>query len=170
MEGAHRDLVAGLLPHQAGDAGTQLRGGLVGEGDGQDLPGPDALDADEIGDSMGKNSRLAAARAGQDQHWTVRGSDRPLLLRVQARQDPSRQRLRGGLAFGQGYRLRLERRRLRGFDARPVKGLGRGLVGKRRQLVERRARLHRTAQKGRLGKRTEMVRFGSGLAAFRPIA
>ena len=168
MESAHRDFVAGLLPDQACDPGTQLRRGLVGEGDGQNLPWPDALDPDEIGDSMGEDARLAAAGAGQDQHRTLRGSDRPLLLRVEAGQYPRRQRLGGGLTLGQGHRLGLERGRLHGFDARSIEGLGRGLFRNRRQLVERRAQLRRTARKGRLGIRIEAVRVSAGLAAFRP--
>ena len=161
MEGAHGDLAARLLTHQAHDAGPKLRGGLVGEGDGEDLPRPDALDADEIGDAMSEDARLAAARAGQDQHRAVRRPNRPLLLRVQASQDPLGEGVRGGLALGQSDRLGLERRCLHGLDPRPVESLRRSLVGRRRQLV-------RAARRGRLETRSEAVRIGAQLAALRP--
>ena len=161
MEGAHGHLAAGLLADQADDAGPQLRGGLVGEGDGEDLPGPDAPDADEVGDAMSEDARLAAARAGQDEDRAVGRPNRPLLLRVQSGQDPLGEGIRGGLPLGQGDRLGLERRCLHGLDARPVESLRRSLVRRRRQLV-------RAAREGRLETRSEAVRIGALLAALRP--
>ncbi len=66
VKGAHRHLAAGFLSHQPDDAGAQLGCRLVGERDGEDLPRPNALDADQVGDSMSQHARLAAARAGQN--------------------------------------------------------------------------------------------------------
>ena len=43
-------------------------GGLVGEGDGHDAPGFDAVFLDEIGDAVGEHAGLAGARAGQHEH------------------------------------------------------------------------------------------------------
>ncbi len=138
MERAHRDLPARLLSHEAGDSGPQLGRRLVGEGHRQDLPRPNALDADEVRDTVGKHSRLAAARAGQDEDRAVRRAHGPLLLGIQARQDACRQGVRGGLALGQGNRLGFERRRLGRLDARAVESLRRGLVGERRLLCRER--------------------------------
>ena len=161
VEGAHRHLAARLLADQAHDAGPQLRGGLVGEGDRQDLPRPDALDADEIGDAMSEDARLAAARAGQDEHRAVRRPNRALLLRVQSSEDPLGEGICGGLPLGQGDRLGLEGRRLHGLDAWPIESLRRSLVGRRRQLV-------RAARVGRLEISAQAVGVGAQPAALRP--
>ena len=139
MERAHCDLAARLVSDQAGDAGAQLGGRLVGERHGQDLPRPDALDADEVGDAVSQHARLAAAGAGQDEDRPVGRPNGPLLLGIEAGQDASRQRLGGSLALGQGDRLGLERRRLGRLDARPVEGLRRRLVRGRRLVGQRAA-------------------------------
>ncbi len=161
MKSAHGDFAARLLADQAGDSRTQLGGGLVGEGDGEDLPRPDAADADEICDAMSEDARLAAARPGQDEDWAVCRLNRPLLLRVQTSQDSLREGVRGGLPLGQGDRLGLERGCLYRLDSRRVERLRRSLVGRRRQLV-------RAARKKRLEARCKTVRIGSELAALRP--
>ena len=43
-----------------------LAGGLVGEGDGEDVAGADAL-LQQVGDAARDDARLAAAGAGQDE-------------------------------------------------------------------------------------------------------
>jgi len=110
---------------------------------------------------MSEDARLAAARAGQNQHRAVRRPNRPLLLRVQASQDPLGEGVRSCLALGQSDRLGLERRRLHGLDARPVESFRRSLVGRRRQLV-------RAARKERLETHSEAVRVRAQLATLRP--
>ena len=92
VEGAHGH-VARLLADQRQDALAHLGGGLVGERDGQDLPGPHALDADQVGDPMGQHARLAAARAGQDEQRPLRRGDGAGLLGVEPRDDLFGQRL-----------------------------------------------------------------------------
>ena len=63
VEGADPDAAAG---HEGLDALAHLAGGLVGEGDGEDVAGPDAL-LEQVGDAAGDDARLAAAGAGQDE-------------------------------------------------------------------------------------------------------
>ena len=63
VEGADPDAAA---RHQRLDALPHLAGGLVGEGDGEDVVGPDAL-VQQVGDAAGDDARLAAAGPGQDQ-------------------------------------------------------------------------------------------------------
>jgi hypothetical protein len=75
-----------LLGHRA-DQGRHPRlhlvGGLVGEGDGEDLERADALVPDEVGDAVGQDSGLARPRAGHDQQWPLRVGDRVGLHRVE---------------------------------------------------------------------------------------
>ena len=117
VEGAHGDLSAGLLADQADDPLAHLAGGLVGEGHGQDVPGPDALDADEVGDPMGQDAGLAGPGAGQDEERALRRRDRAGLLRVEAGHDLGRERLRIGL---RGRRFGGFRRRRRPDVAEPL--------------------------------------------------
>ena len=56
---------------------------LVGEGDGEDLPGLGAAGGDDVGDARRQHARLAGAGAGQHQHGPVERLDRLALLRVQ---------------------------------------------------------------------------------------
>jgi hypothetical protein len=101
------DVAAGLAD-QADDPLAQLPGGPVREGDGEDLPGPNALDSDQVRDPVGKNPRLAAAGAGQDEQRAVGRGDRSGLLGVEVADDlldPPLSRLdrrpgRGGIAGG----------------------------------------------------------------------
>ncbi len=81
VERAHGH-VARLLADQGQDARAHLRGGLVGERHGQDLPRLDALDADEVSHPMGEHARLARARASEDEQRTVCRRHRARLLRV----------------------------------------------------------------------------------------
>ena len=66
-------------PHLLGDRTDQLGhpalhlvGGLVGEGDGQDLERRDTLVLDEVGDAVGEHAGLARARAGHDEKGPAR--------------------------------------------------------------------------------------------------
>jgi hypothetical protein len=63
--------VEGANPHPAArnkglDALAHLAGGLVGEGDGEDVAGVDAH-AEQVGDAAGDDARLAAAGGGEDE-------------------------------------------------------------------------------------------------------
>ena len=64
---AHPDLLAG---REHGQATLHLVGGLVGEGEGDDLPGGDAL-GQQVRDAVRDDARLAAAGAGEDQQRAV---------------------------------------------------------------------------------------------------
>ena len=97
VERAHRD-VSPALPDEREDPLAHLVGGLVGEGDGKDVPRPHATDADEVRDPVGEHARLAAARSGEDQQRPVRGGDGACLLRVEARDDLSGELIRAAAA------------------------------------------------------------------------
>ena len=81
-------------PHALGDPGAQqpldplghLLGGLVGEGDGQDLVGADAPLSDQVSDPVGQGPGLPRARPGHDQDGPFRMEDGLLLDRVQPRE------------------------------------------------------------------------------------
>ena len=64
------------------DALAHFVGGLVGEGDGEDVPGGDA-GGDEIGDAAGDDAGLAGAGAGEDEQGAVDVVDGGALLGVQ---------------------------------------------------------------------------------------
>jgi hypothetical protein len=64
------------------DALEHFPGGLVGEGDGEDLSWGDAL-GDHVGDAACEGARLAGARAREDQHWATVSDHGFALLRVQ---------------------------------------------------------------------------------------
>ena len=103
------DVAAGL-PDKRHDPFTELTGRTVGEGDGQDLPGPDALHPDEVGDAVGKDPGLAAPGTGQDQQRALGRRDRPGLLRVEPGDDPlgqGRGRRGGGSLVDRRLRRRL---------------------------------------------------------------
>jgi hypothetical protein len=89
---------------------------------------------------MRQDARLAAAGAGQDQDRSVGRLDGPLLLGVEAAEDPLRERLGRGLPLGQRDRLGLERRRFGRLDTRAIEGFRRRLIGRRRFIVPRRRR------------------------------
>src|SRR5664280_415401 len=59
MERTHGHFAAGLLTDEAGNPGPQLGRGLVGEGDGEYLPRPNATDSDQVGDTVREHPRLA---------------------------------------------------------------------------------------------------------------
>ena len=83
MEGRH--------PHIAGPGADQLRhpfahlgGGLVGEGDGQDLPGTHVAGSQQVGDPPGEHRRLSRTRSGDDQQRSALVQHGLTLLGVQA--------------------------------------------------------------------------------------
>ena len=82
VEGAHPRR---RLPRadQGLDAAAHLAGGLVGEGDGQDLVGVGPAGLDQVRDPVGEDARLAAAGAGKDQQRPVGRGDRLQLRRVE---------------------------------------------------------------------------------------
>ena len=70
-------------PSSFSHALAHLAGGLVREGDGQDALGRDPAGADQMGDAVGEDARLAASRPGQHQQRALGGLDGPALLGVQ---------------------------------------------------------------------------------------
>ena len=71
------------VPEQPLDAAAHLRGGLVGESDREDAVRRDALHLDEPSHAVHEHARLAAARAGEDQHRALCSFDGLALLRVE---------------------------------------------------------------------------------------
>ena len=65
------------------DALAHLGGGFVGEGHRQNGFRHHAHVLDEIGDAVGDDARLAAARAGEDEHRALGSFDGLALLRVE---------------------------------------------------------------------------------------
>ena len=83
------DVVKGAAPEPVGfDAGQVLHpvehlpGGLVGEGEEEDLVRPDAL-AEQMGDAVGEGARLAGTGASQHEQRPRRGGDRGVLFIVE---------------------------------------------------------------------------------------
>ena len=81
------EAVKGADPHALGrqqivDPAAHLLGGLVGEGDGQDLIRPDPF-VDEMGDAAGDDARLAAAGPGEDEQGAFGAQHRFALGRRQ---------------------------------------------------------------------------------------
>jgi len=104
MEGV--DGRAGLpVRHEPVDPCLHLVGGLLREGQGEDLLRPRALGGDEPGDAMGDDARLAGARAGQHEQRPVAVRDGPALRAVEAAQEP-RHRLQGDRCGGRDRRGR----------------------------------------------------------------
>ena len=75
------------IGHQHVHARLHLRGGLVGEGEGEDLLRAGALGGDQPGDAAGDHLGLAGAGPGHDQQRPFAVRDRPVLLRVEALED-----------------------------------------------------------------------------------
>ncbi len=73
------------LPHQGPHPLPHLLGRLVGEGNGQDLPGFDPL-GQEVGDPVGQDLGLPAAGPGQNQKGAGTMLDRFPLLLIKFRQ------------------------------------------------------------------------------------
>ncbi len=83
MEGAEPLHPLDHAADQRADALLHLARGLVGEGDGQNLPRPGAARGKDMREPRGQHPRLAGARARQHQHRPVDGHHRLALLRVQ---------------------------------------------------------------------------------------
>ncbi len=79
--------VAGARAHQRNHPLAHLGGGLVGEGDGQNLTGADVARGQKVCDAPGQHGRLAGARAGDDEQRRALVQHRLTLLRVQAIQE-----------------------------------------------------------------------------------
>ncbi len=90
-EQLHADRVEGAEPQHAldraadelADAVLHLAGGLVGEGDGEDLAGARLAGGEQVRDARGEHARLAGARAGEHQHRPLGGLHREALLGIQ---------------------------------------------------------------------------------------
>jgi hypothetical protein len=87
---AHAGRVEGAGPEQPGASADErlqalahLTGGLVGEGDRQDGPRMDAPLVHEVGDPVGQDPRLSAARSGQHQQGAVAVEDRLALRGIE---------------------------------------------------------------------------------------
>jgi hypothetical protein len=63
------------LPEHALEPLAHLPGGLVGEGDREDLVRLDTTCADQVRDAIGEDPRLSGARAGDDQQRPFRGQN-----------------------------------------------------------------------------------------------
>src|SRR5581483_5082483 len=57
-----------------------------GEGDGEDLRGAGATEAEDVGDTRCQHTRFARSGAGEHQHRPVQRLDRLALLRIETRQ------------------------------------------------------------------------------------
>ena len=88
VEGAHLDLPPVVRADEGDDPLAHLAGGLVREGDGEDPPRGDVPDADEVGDAVGDDPRLARSGAGEDEERPLGRRDGAGLLGVEAGEDP----------------------------------------------------------------------------------
>ena len=127
VEGAEPGHALAPRPHERADALLHLAGGLVGEGDRQQLLRPRPARRDDMGDAGGQHTRLARARTRQHQHRAIHGLHRLTLFRVEpfeiawrpdgggtgARSDAA---LPGGGRYGE----------IGLISARQVKGIGQG--------------------------------------------
>ena len=110
-EDAHGERVEGAEPGHAlddaadevADAGLHLAGGLVGEGDGEDLVRAGAAGVEEVGDAGGQRLGLAGAGAGEDEDRAVERLDGGALGRVEVVEVGRGPRRHG--AGGEGRRL-----------------------------------------------------------------
>ena len=103
----HADRMEGAEPRHAldhaaddvADAVLHLARRLVGEGDGENLAGPGAAEAENVGDAHGEHAGLAGAGAGQHQHRAVERLDRQPLFGIEPG-EVRRRRRRGARARG----------------------------------------------------------------------
>ncbi len=93
MKGSDQGLGQRGVAEQAVDALAHLCGGFIGEGDGQNGIGCDALFADEPGDAAGDDAGFAGAGAGQNEQGAFGGLNGGALFGVQA----FGERLQGGI-------------------------------------------------------------------------
>ena len=94
-------------PISGGDALAHLPGGLVGEGDGEDLERTGLAGGDQVGDPGREHAGLAGAGAGEHENGPFGRLHGGALLRVQAGQVGGlrRNRRSGAGAQGSGRRL-----------------------------------------------------------------
>ena len=71
------------MAEKAVDALAHFVGGLVGEGDGEDGVGGDALFLDEPGDAAGDDAGLSGAGAGEDEQGAFGGFNGGALFGIQ---------------------------------------------------------------------------------------
>ena len=121
MEGAQPLHALDHAADQIADAVLHLARRLVGEGDGEDLPGLGAAGGQQMGDAGGEHARLAGAGAGQNQNRPLGRLHRSALLGVQLLQP--RRTARPRRPRGNAARPRLRRR-----DPSPLRG---GRTGRR---------------------------------------
>ena len=114
--------VLAVLADERLDPLAELARGAVGERHGQDPPGLDGLDADQVRDPVGDDARLARARAREDQQRALGRGDGPRLLGVEAADD----------LLGAGGAPGLDRRRDRLRVERRARGRELRLHGARR--------------------------------------
>ena len=145
--------------HQLDDPPAHLVGRLVGEGDGQDLPGGRLARGEQVGDAPGEDAGLARTRAGHDEQRPAAVDDRLALGIVQALEQ-----LLGPRAAARPVQLlplgaaRFVRtpgrtgRRLVGVVDRQAGRGGRRLVGDRRLVV-----VIVVGEPGRTGRRSKSV-------------
>ena len=127
---------------QIADAVLHLARRLVGEGDGEDLPGLGAAGGEQMGDAGGEHARLAGAGAGEHQHRPLGRLHRGALLGVQLvepRRAARAHRPRGNAA-GAGLRRRRQS---------PPERIGRGDHAKHGWAHPRRAARFRCAWRDR---------------------
>ncbi len=82
MERAHRQ-PAGLPAEQFFHPAVHLTGGFVGEGDRQNVVGAHPQIANQVGDAVGQDARLAGTGAGKHDDGAQSGGDGLLLLHVE---------------------------------------------------------------------------------------
>jgi hypothetical protein len=83
VEGLDPELLGGQA-EQGGEPGLHLAGGLVGEGDGEDVPGQHPLLGHQAGDAADDDAGLPGAGAGQHQQRPFAVQHRLALRIVQA--------------------------------------------------------------------------------------
>ena len=89
MEGGDPHALADR-PNQGRDALAHLGGGLVGEGDRQDLTGAGSAGGEQVGDAVGEHPGLAGPGAGDDEQGRTGVRDGPLLGGVEAGEELGR--------------------------------------------------------------------------------
>ena len=96
VEGGDEGFGEGGVADEAVDALGHFRGGLVGEGDGEDGVGGNAFFADQPGDAAGDDAGFAGAGAGQDEQRAVGGFDGGALFGIQIGEERRQRATSGG--------------------------------------------------------------------------
>ncbi len=141
VEGAEPGHAFHHAADQLPDAGLHLARRLVGEGDGEDLPGPGAPQAQDMGDAGGEHAGLAGAGARQHQKRAVERLDRLALLGVERVEIMAGPPAHG--AFRSGRRRLVGRRQRCGFECGGANLFHRG----GNYIIARAARKKRTPAK-----------------------